>query len=185
MLTGEKLSFLRKKEGWSQGELADKLNISRQSVSKWELNESLPDAENIVKISNLFNVSTDYLLKDNAELTQQTEETPKKKFYTVQGIITTLTGILILGTINVLGHIFCSHVLDSFTTFAYSYGLEWLVYLSAAVTIIGLSVLIRDLYIKKSKKYQKLQARPLKLFVFFTIFAIIVIYIFILYSFGL
>lgn len=185
MLTGEKLSFLRKKEGWSQGELADKLNISRQSVSKWELNESLPDAENIVKISNLFNISTDYLLKDDAELTQQTVETPKKKYYTAQGIITTLAGILTLGIINVLGHIYCSHVLDSFIGFAYNYGLEWLVYISAAVTITGLSLLIRDLYISKSKKYLKLEGTSLKLFVFFTIAAIIVTSIFILCSFGL
>lgn len=86
----------------------------------------------------------------------------KKKYYTAQGIITTLAGILVLGTINVLGHIFCSHVLDSFTAFAYSYGLEWLVYLSAAVTIIGLSVLMRDLYIKKKQKISKTASKTIK-----------------------
>lgn len=185
MLTGEKLCNLRKKEGWSQGDLADKLNISRQTVSKWELNESLPDAENIVKISNLFNVTTDYLLKNDAELNHTSNEEPKKKYYTVQGILTTLAGIVTLGIINILGHIHYSYTINSFTYFAYSYGLEWLVYLSAAVTVTGLSLLIRDLYINKSKKHLKLEGTPLKLFVFFTIAAIIVTSIFILCSFGL
>lgn len=179
MLTGEKLYNLRKREGWSQGELADKLNISRQSVSKWELNESLPDAENIVKISNLFNVSTDYLLKANEKLIQISNEKQKKKYYTLQGILTTLAGIATIGIINVLANAHRAKYNGTypfpFKSFVANYGLDWLVYLASATIVIGLSLLIRDLYIYKSKKYIKLKGIPLKLFVFFTILIMIIL----------
>ena len=59
---GEKLYSLRKKNFYSQGVLAEKLGVTRQAVSKWELNEMLPDYENVIKIAKLFSVSTDYLL---------------------------------------------------------------------------------------------------------------------------
>ena len=64
MTTGEKIIELRKRNGYSQEELAEKLDVSRQSVSKWELNASTPDLERIVQMSELFHVSTDYLLKE-------------------------------------------------------------------------------------------------------------------------
>ena len=67
MILAEKITSLRKKNGWSQEELADKLNISRQSVSKWESGGSIPDLDKIIKLSGLFGVSTDYLLKDELE----------------------------------------------------------------------------------------------------------------------
>lgn len=67
MILADKIINLRKKCGWSQEDLADQLGISRQSVSKWESGMSIPDLEKIVKISSLFGVSTDYLLKDEIE----------------------------------------------------------------------------------------------------------------------
>lgn len=67
MILSEKIVKLRKKNGWSQEELAEKLGISRQSVSKWESGTSIPDLDNILKLSALFDVSTDYLLKDEIE----------------------------------------------------------------------------------------------------------------------
>lgn len=67
MNLSEKLLKLRKQSGLSQQELADQLNVSRQSVSKWELNESVPDISNILALSEIYHVSTDYLLKDSIE----------------------------------------------------------------------------------------------------------------------
>ena len=67
MILADKIINLRKKCGWSQEDLADQLGISRQSVSKWESGMSIPDLEKIVKMSSLFGVSTDYLLKDEIE----------------------------------------------------------------------------------------------------------------------
>ena len=63
----EKLTALRKKGGMSQEELADRLGVSRQAVSRWELGATLPDAPNLLKLSDLFGVSIDWLLRENDE----------------------------------------------------------------------------------------------------------------------
>ena len=65
MILAEKIINERKKNGWSQEELADKLGVSRQSVSKWEGAQSVPDLQRILDMSRIFGVSTDYLLKDD------------------------------------------------------------------------------------------------------------------------
>ena len=67
MILADKIIRLRKKSGWSQEELADKMNVSRQAVSKWESAQTIPDLEKILQLSTLFGVSTDYLLKDEIE----------------------------------------------------------------------------------------------------------------------
>lgn len=67
MIFADKLIQLRKKAGWSQEELAEKMDVTRQSISKWEGAQSLPDIEKIIRLSKLFGVSTDYLLKDEME----------------------------------------------------------------------------------------------------------------------
>lgn len=69
MTLGEKLQQLRKSKGMSQEEFAEKLDVSRQSISEWELNDSVPDISKIVLISELFSVSTDYLLKEHENKT--------------------------------------------------------------------------------------------------------------------
>lgn len=66
MILGEKIAQLRRKNGWSQEELADKMGVSRQAVSKWESNQTTPDLERILRLSSLFGVTIDYLLKDDA-----------------------------------------------------------------------------------------------------------------------
>ena len=68
MNLNQKITQLRNDNNWSQEELAEKLNVSRQSVSKWESGQSKPDLDKIVVLSNIFDVSTDYLLKDNRKL---------------------------------------------------------------------------------------------------------------------
>ena len=67
MILADKIINERKKNGWSQEELAEKLNVSRQAVSKWEGAQSVPDMQRILDMSRLFGVSTDYLLKDELE----------------------------------------------------------------------------------------------------------------------
>ena len=71
MILADKIVSLRKKAGWSQEDLAEKLGVTRQSVSKWEGAQSVPDMDKVVMMSRLFGVSTDFLLKDELE-----EETP-------------------------------------------------------------------------------------------------------------
>ncbi len=67
MIFADKLISLRKKNGWSQEELAEKLGVSRQAVSKWESAQTVPDLDKILLMARLFGVSTDYLLKDEIE----------------------------------------------------------------------------------------------------------------------
>ena len=67
MILADKIIRLRKKNSWSQEELADKMNVSRQAVSKWEGAQTIPDLEKILQLSVLFGVTTDYLLKDEIE----------------------------------------------------------------------------------------------------------------------
>ena len=67
MILADKIINLRKKAGWSQEDLAEKLGVSRQSVSKWEGAQSVPDMDKVLRLSRIFGVSTDYLLKDEIE----------------------------------------------------------------------------------------------------------------------
>ena len=63
MTFGEKLQSLRQKAGMSQDALAEKLNVSRQAVSRWERDETMPETEKVVMLADLFGVTTDYLLR--------------------------------------------------------------------------------------------------------------------------
>lgn len=74
MTLQDKIIKLRKKNGWSQEDLADKLYVTRQAVSKWESGQSLPDVEKIVHMSKLFGVTTDYLLNEEMESADIIEE---------------------------------------------------------------------------------------------------------------
>ena len=67
MILADKIINLRKKNGWTQEELAEKLGVTRQSVSKYEGAQSIPDLDKILKLSELFGVTTDYLIKDELE----------------------------------------------------------------------------------------------------------------------
>lgn len=60
----EKLCVLRNQSGYSQEQLAEKMGVSRQAVSKWESGATLPETEKIIQLSDLFDVSTDFLLRD-------------------------------------------------------------------------------------------------------------------------
>lgn len=70
MILADKIIELRKRAGMSQEELAEKLDVSRQSVSKWESAQSMPDLNRILKIAEIFSVSTDTLLKEEIDLSQ-------------------------------------------------------------------------------------------------------------------
>lgn len=77
-----KLYELRKQKGFSQEELANRLNVSRQTVSKWEVGDSTPDMEKLVAISDLFGISLDELVLDKAPEPAPAPQTAKSKLYT-------------------------------------------------------------------------------------------------------
>lgn len=72
----DKITYLRKQKGLSQENLADELSVSRQAVSRWEMGTAMPDASNILQLSKLFDVTTDYLLNDDYD---SDEDLPKVK----------------------------------------------------------------------------------------------------------
>lgn len=67
MILAEKISRLRKRNGWSQEELAERMEVSRQAVAKWEGAQAIPSLDKILQLGELFSVTTDYLLKDDLE----------------------------------------------------------------------------------------------------------------------
>ena len=84
MKLAEKLFELRKEKGWSQEKLAEQINVSRQSISKWESGQVLPEIEKVIELSKIFQVTTDYLLLDeNSEKgsTAVILEEDKDKYY--------------------------------------------------------------------------------------------------------
>jgi len=76
MTFAEKLVQLRKREGYTQEEVADRLEVSRQAISRWEMGTAVPDSSNLLQISKLFKVSADYLLNDDYE---SDDDLPKVK----------------------------------------------------------------------------------------------------------
>ena len=81
MIFSEKLLTLRKAKGITQEQLAEKLDVSRQSISKWESGQSIPELEKIVALSTIFDVTTDYLLKSSEidDLSVKTEMLEKQQ----------------------------------------------------------------------------------------------------------
>ena len=77
MILADKIIQLRKRAGWSQEELAAQLGVTRQSISKWEGAQSIPDMDKLLKLSRLFDVSTDYLLKDELEECEPVASAPE------------------------------------------------------------------------------------------------------------
>ena len=101
MKLADKILNLRKKNGMSQEELAEKLNVSRQAVSRWEVGTAQPDAPNVLQLSKLFGVTTDYLLNDDYEsdhdvpVVKETENTAKAEANRQLAFIV-LTGINVM-----------------------------------------------------------------------------------------
>ena len=95
MNIADKIQLLRKQNNLTQEQLADKLNVSRQALSKWELGVSMPEADKIIQISDLFSVSTDYLLKDSLD----TYEKRLNKKIDLRSILVLSTAIVLIGMI--------------------------------------------------------------------------------------
>lgn len=103
MTFGEKIQALRKSRGMSQEQLAEQLAVSRQSVSKWELSESVPEPDKIVALSELFGVTTDYLLKDgeNPVPAEPAREDKRKTIGQVQFVCS--AGLMAIGLFCAFG----------------------------------------------------------------------------------
>ena len=79
MTFGERLQALRQRAGMSQDQLAERLGVSRQAVSRWERDETMPETDKVIAMADLFGVTTDYLLRPRPEETEQKAQTPPRE----------------------------------------------------------------------------------------------------------
>ncbi len=94
MTTGEKLTNLRKKANFTQEELADKLNVSRQAVSKWEQNQAFPETDKLIQLSKLYGVSMDYILGINNDTGELLDDSNKLALYQTKSFFTSIWSIV-------------------------------------------------------------------------------------------
>lgn len=96
-MLSEKLYMLRKKSGLSQEQLAEQLNVSRQAISKWESGTSIPESDKLIAISQYFNVTLDYLMKEDSDGNLQpvsTDESNGLSQKLIAGIVLCVAGII-------------------------------------------------------------------------------------------
>lgn len=166
MTFGIKLQKLRKTQGLSQEQLADRLCVTRQAVSKWELDETLPDSENVLKIADMFYVSAEYLL--NNSVTEQ----PVKTFHIDADKYDTVNLLAALASVFVsvmafldYGRRWCRDFMQyrklspQRTCHAIYYDVRYYAVLDETVILIFLSVVITVSAIIAYRLYKKCKAR--------------------------
>lgn len=82
--TGQIIKNIRKSKNWSQDQLAETLHVSRQSISKWELNQGYPDIDNLIQLSKIFDVSLEYLLIKNKQIKNEESLSMNREWGTVE-----------------------------------------------------------------------------------------------------
>lgn len=94
MNMADRIQYLRKNKGISQEELADKVGVSRQAVSKWESEQSTPDIERVILLSDFFDVTTDYLLKGIEPVLENTTEKSDARIFSLVGSVLNFIGLV-------------------------------------------------------------------------------------------
>lgn len=149
-MLSEKIYTLRRKSGLSQEQLAEIIGVSRQAISKWEGGLSVPESEKLIAISECFNVTLDYLLKDGADCIQKTEQKTVngqsfKSHKGMQlGIITCVAGIIglvVWGLISILNPPMSSQISESSTIYIDGNGIFLIICIIAV--ICGASLILR------------------------------------------
>ena len=163
MTFGEKLQRLRKEQNWTQEELAEKLMVSRQALSKWESGAAIPDTENVIQISRLFSVSIDYLLNDayqkEEDVSPSNPNDPMHDvfkwsfsyFRILAGAYMVGISLLVLLILCILGSVMCDGAFGFFRL----YNLEWLFILCVTVCIVGILLVFWSKMCKCLKKWKQ------------------------------
>lgn len=145
MALSDKIYTLRKKSGLSQEQLAEKLHVSRQAVSKWESGASVPESEKLIAISNYFHISLDELLKENGEPSMRDNaQTAARTQRSVGGVIC-IGGIFCLivwGLLSVFSPAVSDQIRGSSVITVDGNGI--FLALCAAAIIIGAVLLLKD-----------------------------------------
>ncbi len=166
MTLGNKLQILRKQKGLSQEQLANRLGVSRQAVSKWELDATLPDTENIIKLKNIFDVSFDYLI-DDTQTEYKSEPLPVQEHSQIKGNKYSNTLYTILIIFAVLAFIYTCRSLIRFAPMLNSFfaggmkidnlptAFKWGMQVYPAIIFTGIGAAVVLLYIAKTIKKGK------------------------------
>ena len=173
MTFGEKLQKLRKAKGWTQEDLAAQISISRQALSKWEQGAVDPDTENVLQISKIFGVSTDYLLNDDYEsdsdipavhtTTETLAKNYKSRTQAIIGACISCVGLVAFVVLYIVGMYSpvtypspngTDHVVSGFGVFVSANRLEWGVGLCIMAVIAGVVVAL-SAFVRQRKKTAK------------------------------
>lgn len=155
MTIGEKLQRLRKAHNWTQEELAERVGVSRQSLSKWESDAALPDTANVIALADMFGVTTDYLLREDGptpapSIGQETAGVPVKQAAWYPSprevgarliVASALIGLIVLricASFYPAMAIVDERVYSGFAGFLQCYDLWWLLWLLLIVLALGL-----------------------------------------------
>jgi len=172
MKLGEKIQQLRKASGISQEQLAEQLDVSRQSVSKWELNDAIPDVSKIVMISELFSVSIDELLKDSNSMESFSTDSSDKNLTTIEeitklnlahkqitiGFWTVVTGLIMfvleLMFLPIFGSMQKTHVngqgfYSDFMNYAIVQPMPAIFTITSIIVMIGIAFMLKGYFYKK------------------------------------
>lgn len=156
MTFGEKLQRLRKARGWTQEQLAEQVSVSRQSLSKWESDAALPDTANVIVLSDLFGVSTDYLLREGeAEMPASMQPAARRAFHVdkrkLGGYLCLGTGLVTLFVLRMLASLYpcvveidygaIRYVYEGFQGYIIHHDFEWLACLCLIDVAVGVLVL--------------------------------------------
>ena len=134
MNLSDRIQYLRKQKGFSQEELADKVGVSRQAVSKWESRQSAPDLDKIIIMSEIFGVTTDYILKG----IEPVSATKKKPIYPLY-LVFAITFAAIAG-------------IWSFAANRFLFSEIFLIILAGAASGIGISLIFSIIFNLSGKK---------------------------------
>lgn len=148
MTLSEKLYILRKKSGLSQEQLAEQLGVSRQAISKWESGQSVPESEKLILLSNYFEVTLDYLLKDNLNSSETlSAEQPmfhgKTKLFV--GIVLSISGavaMIILGLLSIVNRDASNQLSESSVIHIDGNGIFFI--LSVVAIVVGAVLLVKN-----------------------------------------
>lgn len=151
MTIGEKIYTLRRSSGWSQEELADRIGVTRQAISRWEAGSAKPEADKIIELCDLFDVTADYLLRDISpqEPSEAPIPDPVPTFSPIRffGALLSVFGLVILAILVVVGQVEGFEIYresvryDGFISYLFLNDLWGFLFLDLAAICVGLFML--------------------------------------------
>ena len=157
-MIGQRILELRKQNGMSQEQLAEKLQVTRQTISKWESDKSIPDVTILITLSEIFGVSLDFLIAGKETVNEKSNTKKTNKHYYIAGSIFLLFGIIVLLLLPTIASLYQVHLFETYQSVYTDYKLylqEWplkgLVYLGRVFVLSGIVLATIPLWGNKLK----------------------------------